>query len=87
MKINKQNITEKLVGEARKGSLWSPRSIVFYLLAIVYTLSPIDFIPDAMLGPGQVDDAAVIIAVIYYIIRIIRKRIPENRNPSPDAWK
>ena len=72
--MNKQNITEKLVGEARKGSLWSPRSIVFYLLAIVYTLSPIDFIPDAMLGPGQVDDAAVIIAVIYYIIRIIRKK-------------
>ena len=72
--MNKQNITEKLVGEARKGSLWSPRSIVFYLLAIVYTLSPIDFIPDAMLGPGQVDDAAVIRAVIYYIIRIIRKK-------------
>jgi uncharacterized membrane protein YkvA (DUF1232 family) len=72
--MNKQNITEKLVGEARKGSLWSPRSIVFYLLAIVYTLSPIDFIPDAMLGPGLVDDAAVIIAVIYYIIRIIRKK-------------
>ncbi len=72
--MDKQNITEKLVGEARKGSLWSPRSIVFYLLAIVYTLSPIDFIPDVMPGPGQVDDAAVIIAVIYYIIRIIRKK-------------
>jgi uncharacterized membrane protein YkvA (DUF1232 family) len=72
--MDKQDITEKLVGEARKGSLWSPRSIVFYLLAIVYTLSPIDFIPDAMPGPGQVDDAAVIIAVIYYIIRIIRKK-------------
>ena len=72
--MDKQNITEKLVGEARKGSLWSPRSIVFYLLAIVYTLSPIDFIPDARPGPGQVDDAAVIIAVIYYIIRIIRKK-------------
>ena len=72
--MNKQNVTEKLVGEARKGSLWSPRSIVFYLLAIAYTISPIDFIPDAMLGPGQVDDAAVIIAVIYYIIRIIRKK-------------
>ena len=72
--MDKQNITEKLVGEARKGSLWSSRSIVFYLLAIVYTLSPIDFIPDAMPGPGQVDDAAVIIAVIYYIIRIIRKK-------------
>ena len=71
--MNKQNITEKLVGEARKGSLWSPRSIVFYLLAIIYTLSPIDFIPDAMLGPGQVDDAAVISAVVYYIIRVLRK--------------
>lgn len=72
--MNKQNITEKLVGEARKGSLWSPRSIVFYLLAIAYTISPIDLIPDAMVGVGQMDDAAVILAVIYYIIHIIRKK-------------
>lgn len=76
--MNKQSITEKLVGEARKGSLWSPRSIVFYLLAIVYTLSPIDFIPDAMLGPGQVDDAVVLFAVAYYIFRIIRKKKSGN---------
>lgn len=72
--MNKQNITEKLVGEARKGSLWSLRSIVFYLLAIAYTISPIDLIPDAMVGVGQMDDAAVILAVIYYIIHIIRKK-------------
>ena len=78
--MNKQSITEKLVGEARKGSLWSPRSIVFYLLAIVYTLSPIDFIPDAMFGPGQVDDAAVLIAVIFYIIRVLRKNKAGHRD-------
>ena len=78
MSMNKQNITEKLVGEARKGSLWSPRSIVFYLLAIAYTLSPIDFIPDAVLGPGQVDDAAVLLAVAYYVFRIIRKKKSGN---------
>lgn len=71
---DKQKIAEKLVGEARKGSPWSPRSIVLYLLAIVYVLSPIDLVPDALLGAGQVDDAAVLIALIWYVVRLLRRR-------------
>ena len=40
----------RLVQEAQKGSLKSPRSIVFYLLALVYILSPLDIIPDTILA-------------------------------------
>lgn len=69
----KQQVAEKLASEARKGSPWSPRSMVLYLLAIIYVLSPIDFIPDALLGMGQADDALVLIAVIWYAIRLLRK--------------
>lgn len=29
---DKQKLAEKLVSEARKGSPWSPRSIILYLL-------------------------------------------------------
>lgn len=68
----KQQVAEKLAGEALKGSPWSPRSMVLYLLAIIYVLSPFDFIPDALLGLGQLDDAAVVIAVIFYAARLLR---------------
>lgn len=70
---DKQKLAEKLVSEARKGSPWSPRSIILYLLAIIYVVSPLDFIPDALLGFGQLDDAAVVIAIIWYVIRLLRR--------------
>lgn len=71
---DKQKITEHLVKEARKGSLSSPRSIIFYVLAFLYVLSPIDLIPDAFIGLGQADDAMVIIGAVWYIIRLLRER-------------
>lgn len=70
---DKQKLAEKLVSEARKGSPWSPRSIILYLLAIIYVVSPLDFIPDALLGFGQLDDAAVVIAIIWYAIRLLSR--------------
>jgi uncharacterized membrane protein YkvA (DUF1232 family) len=70
----KQQVAAKLVQEAQKDSLKSPRSIVFYILALVYILSPVDFIPDAILGLGQVDDGAVLVAVLWYVIRHLLQR-------------
>lgn len=70
----KQQVAEKLASEARKGSPWSPRSIILYLLALLYVFSPFDFIPDAFLGLGQVDDILVIIGVLWYVLRLLRKR-------------
>lgn len=69
----KQQAAARLVQEARKGSLRSPRSIVFYLLALVYILSPLDFIPDALLGVGQLDDGAVLVALLWYVVRLWRQ--------------
>ena len=63
----------RLVQEAQKGSLKSPRSIVFYLLALVYILSPLDIIPDTILGLGQLDDGVVLLVVLWYIIRQLRQ--------------
>lgn len=70
---NKEQTARRLVDEARKGSPWSPRSIVYYILAVAYVLSPIDLIPDAILGYGLLDDTAVILAILFYIIRLRRK--------------
>ena len=70
----KQQTAARLVQEAKKGSLKSPRSLVFYLLALVYLLSPLDFLPDAIPGLGQLDDAAVLLSVLWYVIRLLRQR-------------
>ena len=70
----KQQVAGKLVEEARRGGPWSPRSIVLYLLAIAYVFSPVDFVPDALPGFGQLDDGAVILAVILYFIRLSRRK-------------
>ena len=70
----KQKVAAKLVQEAQKGSLKSPRSIVCYILSLVYILSPVDFIPDAILGLGQVDDGIVLLALLWYVIRHLQQR-------------
>ena len=38
----------------------SIKSIVIFLAALAYIISPIDLIPDYILGFGQVDDAAIL---------------------------
>ena len=70
----KQKVAAKLVQEAQKGSLKSPRSIVCYILSLVYILSPVDFIPDAILGLGLVDDGIVLLALLWYVIRHLQQR-------------
>lgn len=70
----KQQTAVKLVQEAQKGSLKSLRSIVYYILALVYILSPVDFIPDAIPGLGQLDDGAVLLAVLWYVFRYLRQK-------------
>ena len=69
----KQQTAIKLVQEAQKGSLKSLRSIVYYILALVYIVSPVDFIPDSIMGLGQLDDGVVLLAVLWYVIRLLRQ--------------
>ena len=69
----KQQTAIKLVQEAQKGSLKSLRSIVYYILALVYIVSPVDFIPDSIIGLGQLDDGVVLLAVLWYVIRLLRQ--------------
>jgi uncharacterized membrane protein YkvA (DUF1232 family) len=45
------------------------RSIVAILFTILYILFPIDFLPDYILGIGQVDDAMILILCLFFIER------------------
>ena len=57
-------------GVYRDVSIWS---ILVFSLAIIYILSPIDIIPDFMLGIGQIDDAAVLFLCLYFLEKDLYK--------------
>lgn len=39
--------------------------------ALLYFISPIDLIPDLIIGPGQLDDAAVILFALSLFLRLV----------------
>lgn len=44
---------------------------------VVYVLSPIDVIPDVLLGPGQVDDLGIIAVGLVLMLRLITRFAPD----------
>ncbi|MDO4410063.1 MAG: YkvA family protein [Akkermansia sp.] len=69
------------VGESR---FFEKRRIFLLLGALLYTLSPIDLIPDFLIPPGigQIDDTAVIIfTVLAFLLPCIN---PEAELPQKD---
>jgi uncharacterized membrane protein YkvA (DUF1232 family) len=57
-------------GVYRNVSIWS---ILVFTIGIIYTLSPIDIIPDFNLGIGQIDDAAVLLLCLYFLEKDLYK--------------
>jgi uncharacterized membrane protein YkvA (DUF1232 family) len=52
----------------------APYAKVFLpILALIYLISPIDLIPDLILGLGQIDDAGVIALLAYFLISLVRR--------------
>ncbi len=45
------------------------KKIFWILLALLYTLWPVDLLPDLLPGAGWIDDVAVWVLVLQYIIR------------------
>lgn len=52
-----------------------PRGVVAMFAALAYLASPVDVVPEAILGPlGLVDDAGIITGVGFFIYRLVRAR-------------
>jgi uncharacterized membrane protein YkvA (DUF1232 family) len=52
-----------------------PRGLVAMGAAAVYLISPIDLLPEAILGPlGLVDDAGVVAAVVLFVYKLVKAR-------------
>jgi len=61
------------------------------ILALLYVISPIDFIPDVIPGLGQLDDLGIILAALELFVRMCpggaqtfhREAITQRRRYSP----
>ena len=52
-----------------------PRGLIAMGGAALYLISPIDVVPEALLGPlGLVDDAGVVAAVVLFVYKLVTVR-------------
>jgi len=51
----------------------SVKSIVIFVVALAYIVSPIDLIPDYIIGLGQIDDAVILGLSLYFLEKDLRK--------------
>ena len=51
----------------------SVKSIVIFVAALAYIISPIDLIPDYIIGLGQIDDAVILGLSLYFLEKDLRK--------------
>ena len=51
----------------------SVRSLVIFAATILYIISPIDLIPDYIIGLGQIDDAAILSLSLYFLEKDLLK--------------
>ena len=59
----------------------SAKSIVIFVIALAYIISPIDLIPDYIIGLGQIDDAVILGLSLYFLEKDLRKYQEwKNRN-------
>jgi len=51
----------------------SVKTIVIFVVALAYIISPIDLIPDYIIGLGQIDDAVILGLSLYFLEKDLRK--------------
>ena len=51
----------------------SAKSITIFAVALAYIISPLDLIPDYIIGLGQIDDAVILGLSLYFLEKDLRK--------------
>ena len=64
----------------------SPISGIIFILAVAYLLIPTDLISDFIPGLGQLDDAAFLLACLYFLEKdLFRYRDWKNKPPEKEG--
>lgn len=71
---DQMRLTWRLLRDERVTTL----KYVLPALLLLYIASPVDFIPDALLGIGQTDDLGVAIAAVMVLVRVVPRLAPEH---------
>ena len=59
----------------------STKSIGIFLIGLAYIISPIDLIPDYIIGLGQIDDIAILGLSLHFLERdLLKYKEWKNRN-------
>jgi uncharacterized membrane protein YkvA (DUF1232 family) len=53
--------------------------------AVLYIFSPVDFLPDFILGLGQLDDLGIILAALTLFVRLVPKAIVAEHQAAIDG--
>jgi uncharacterized membrane protein YkvA (DUF1232 family) len=51
----------------------SAKSMIIFVAGLAYIISPIDLIPDYIIGLGQIDDVAILGLSLYFLERDLQK--------------
>lgn len=52
------------------------------LLVVLYVLSPLDIIPDFLVGPGELDDLGVVLLGLSLMIRLAPQQVVEEHRQA-----
>jgi uncharacterized membrane protein YkvA (DUF1232 family) len=53
------------------------------LFTLIYLISPIDLVPDVLVGPGQLDDLGILLLGLWLFLRLVPLNV--LREYAPDA--
>jgi uncharacterized membrane protein YkvA (DUF1232 family) len=53
------------------------------LFTLIYLVSPIDLVPDVLVGPGQLDDLGIILLGLWLFLRLVPQDILRQYAPDP----
>lgn len=63
----------------------SPWLKLIPFITLLYLISPIDFIPDLLFGPGQFDDLGVILFGLWLFVALAPKEVVREHTEGPES--
>ena len=77
---NKLSTVKYFFQVLNKSGVRGKLSLLLGMLALGYLIFPIDLIPDALIGPGQIDDLFFILGALGFAVQTYKKNLSRKSN-------